>query len=175
MVVEFQPVIVHVYTSIYCVIIFATTLPETLRMANQPLGILGLDLNWPFLVLFSGLFGIFLVPFTGFHTNQLMQNRTTIESYERSNFIMGHRRNRDVLTSRYFNAWNLGRKQVLYVYQTGENVMQVLGPKVSDWFTPTGKPEGDGTTFPLSSYAYDTLVEDEELPDGGQDRDLEQQ
>ena len=26
-----------VYTSIYCVIIFATTLPETLRMANQPL------------------------------------------------------------------------------------------------------------------------------------------
>ena len=35
--------------------------------------------------------------------------------------------------------------------------------------------EGDGTTFPLSSYAYDTLVEDEELTDGGRDRDLEQQ
>lgn len=35
--------------------------------------------------------------------------------------------------------------------------------------------EGDGTTFPLSSYAYDTLVEDEELPGGGRERDLEQQ
>ncbi|KAI9289162.1 DHHC palmitoyltransferase-domain-containing protein [Umbelopsis sp. AD052] len=151
-----------VYCSIYCVIIFATTLPETLRMVNQPLGLFGLDINWPFLVFFSGLFGLFLVPFTGFHTNQLMQNRTTIESYERSNFIMGHRRNRDVLTSRYFNAWNLGRK---------ENVMQVLGPKVSHWFIPTGKPEGDGSTYPLSSYAYDTLVEDEDISD----RDLERQ
>jgi hypothetical protein len=72
-------------------------------------GIFALDLNWPFLVFFSGLFGLFLVPFTVFHTNQILQNRTTIESYERSNFIMGHRRNRDVLSSRYFNAWNLGK------------------------------------------------------------------
>ncbi|KAG2180360.1 hypothetical protein INT44_003362, partial [Umbelopsis vinacea] len=165
-----------VYCSLYCVIIFATTLPETLRMVNQPLGLFGLDINWPFLVFFSGLFGLFLVPFTGFHTNQLMQNRTTIESYERSNFIMGHRRNRDVLTSRYFNAWNLGRKQVFYVYQLDE--FQHSNPTLkgecyagarTQSFTLTFNREGDGSTYPLSSYAYDTLVEDEDVSD----RDLE--
>ncbi|KAG2183767.1 hypothetical protein INT43_006778 [Umbelopsis isabellina] len=96
--------------SLYCIVVFSTALPETIRVWNSPMGILALDLNWPFLVLFSGLFGMFLIPFTIFHTNQLMTNRTTVELYERSNYSMGSRRNRDVLTSRFFNAWNLGYK-----------------------------------------------------------------
>jgi hypothetical protein len=78
-----------------------------------------------------------------------------------------------------------------------ENIAQVLGSDRKRWFLPVGIPqvssfssfersneimsvtdqsfdsEGDGASFPLSSYAYDTLIEEEVVSDD--ERDLEQQ
>lgn len=77
-----------------------------------------------------------------------------------------------------------------------ENIAQVLGSDRKRWFLPVGIPqvssfssfersneimsvtdqlfdsEGDGASFPLSSYAYDTLIEEVVSDD---ERDLEQQ
>ncbi|KAI9022942.1 DHHC palmitoyltransferase-domain-containing protein [Phycomyces nitens] len=138
-----------VFATFLCVFIFSTTLPPTIRVLNQPLSIFGLDFNWVLLVFVSVIFGIFLIPFTLFHTRQLFKNRTTIEFYEKSNFKLGRNRGRhDVMRSKYFNPWDLGTKA---------NIEQVLGPNWMTWFLPIGQPKGNGHQFPINKYAYDTL------------------
>ncbi|KAI8144513.1 DHHC palmitoyltransferase-domain-containing protein [Fennellomyces sp. T-0311] len=120
------------YASFLCTYIFCTTLPPTIIMLNGPMSIFGLDLNWPVLLFISGIFGLFLIPFSIFHTRQILKNRTTIEFYEKANFRLGSVNGRvDVMRSRYFNPWDLGVKQ---------NFMQVMGPNPTKWFLPVGKP-----------------------------------
>ncbi|KAI8971065.1 DHHC palmitoyltransferase-domain-containing protein [Pilobolus umbonatus] len=144
------------YASIYCIYIFSTILPYIISQLNEPLGVLGLNINWILMIFISGLFGLFLVPFTCFHTRQICKNRTTIEFYEKSNYKLGRPRHGrvDIMRSKYFNPWDIG---------TRKNVEQVLGKPSWNLLLPLGKPIGDGTFFPLSAYAYDTLgAEDQE-------------
>lgn len=142
-----------VYASIYCVYVFATTLPPTIIQVNGPMSILGLNLNWALLIFISGIFGLFLVPFTCYHTRQLCKNRSTIEYYEKANYRMGGGSSRDIMRSKYFNPWDIG---------TRKNIEQVLG-KGPFWqkILPIGKSLGDGSSFPINSYAYDTLGTDD--------------
>lgn len=120
-----------VYASAYCLFIFSTTLPPTIIQLNGPMSILGLNLNWALLVFISGIFGLFLVPFTLFHTRQLCKNRTTIEYYEKANYRLGGSRSRDIMRSQYFNPWDVG---------TGKNIEQVLGKHKWGRLLPIGKP-----------------------------------
>ncbi|ORY90029.1 DHHC palmitoyltransferase-domain-containing protein [Syncephalastrum racemosum] len=138
------------YASLVCIYTFSTTLPPTIDMLNAPLSIFGLDFNWPVLVFVSAIFGMFLVPFTLFHTRQIFKNRTTIEFYEKANFRMGRsRRGRpDIMRSKYFNPWDMGSR---------ENFEQVMGKNPSRWFLPVGLPRGTGYHFPINDYAYSTL------------------
>jgi hypothetical protein len=119
-----------VYASLYCVYVFATTLPPTIDQANGPLSILGLNLNCALLVFISCVFGLFLVPFTLFHTRQLCKNRTTIEFYEKSNYRLGSGNRIDIMRSKYFNPWDLG---------TRKNIEQVLGKDLWKMVIPIGK------------------------------------
>ncbi|KAI7894937.1 DHHC palmitoyltransferase-domain-containing protein [Mucor mucedo] len=142
-----------VYASMYCVFVFGASLPPTLIQASGPMSILGLNLNCALLVFISGIFGLFLVPFTIFHTRQLCKNRTTIEYYEKANYRLGNNNNRvDIMRSKYFNPWDLG---------TRKNVQQVLGKDLIRRFIPIGKAVGDGSSFPINNYAYDTLGADD--------------
>ncbi|CAO3621412.1 unnamed protein product [Cunninghamella echinulata] len=146
-----------VYGALFCIYVFATTLPPTIAVLNEPMGIFNIDFNWLFLLFASGVFGIFLTPFSMFHTRQLFKNRTTIEFYEKSNFRLGRHRHGsasprghlDIMRSKYFNPWDLG---------TRSNIEQVLGKNYITWFLPIGSPSGDGCHFPLNSYAYNTLA-----------------
>lgn len=116
----------------YCVFVFGASLPPTLIQASGPMSILGLNLNCALLVFISGIFGIFLVPFTLFHTRQLCKNRTTIEYYEKANYRLGgnsHSRV-DIMRSKYFNPWDLG---------TQKNIEQVLGKDLIKRVIPIGK------------------------------------
>ncbi|KAI8372363.1 DHHC palmitoyltransferase-domain-containing protein [Choanephora cucurbitarum] len=138
------------YSSLYCIYIFSTTLPPSIQQVNGPMSILGLSIHWALLVFISGLFGLFLVPFTLFHTRQLCKNRTTIEFYEKSNFRLGRK---DVMRSKYFNPWDVG---------TRKNIEQVFGRDMRLWWLPLpSKIHGDGTCFPINTYAYDTLGADD--------------
>jgi hypothetical protein len=124
-----------VYASFYCIFVFSTTLPIAIIQANGPLSILGLNLNCALLVFISGIFGLFLVPFTIFHTRQLCKNRTTIEFYEKANYRLGsasanNRRAADIMRSKYFNPWDLG---------TRKNIEQVLGKDLWKMVLPIGK------------------------------------
>ncbi|KAI8886340.1 zf-DHHC-domain-containing protein [Backusella circina FSU 941] len=148
-----------VYASLYCVFVFATALPPTIYKLNEPMSVFGLDLNWPILVFIAGIFGLFLVPFTLFHTRQLCKNRTTIEFYEKANYRMGNNKLNgrvDILRSKYFNPWDIG---------TRKNIEQVLGRGTWQKLLPIGKPLGDGISYPINAYAYDTLGADEEEMD----------
>ncbi|RUS26420.1 hypothetical protein BC938DRAFT_470792 [Jimgerdemannia flammicorona] len=147
-----------VYGSIYCVFVAVTVVPPLLEVINVPMGVLQLDFNWAFLVMISGMFGLFLVPFTIFHTRQLLSNRTTIETYERAHYRMSERPRRagpdnGVTTSKHLNVWDLGTKR---------NFMEVMGPEPKLWFIPINNSEGDGLTFPLNAYAYDVLDDEED-------------
>ncbi|KAI9248740.1 DHHC palmitoyltransferase-domain-containing protein [Sporodiniella umbellata] len=115
-----------VYASLYCLWIFITCLPPTIRIVNE--NILELDVNLVLMVFVSGIFGLFLIPFTLFHTRQLFKNRTTIEFYEKSNFMLGRN---DVMRTRYFNPWDIG---------TRKNIEQVLGRTKLEMFIPIGQP-----------------------------------
>lgn len=89
----------------------------TLILLQQ--GVLQMDFNWAFLVLISGIFGLFLVPFTIFHTYQLLSNRTTIETYERAHYRLGDRPRRgdpdnEITTSKHLNIWDLGKRLVWF-------------------------------------------------------------
>ncbi|CDS05482.1 hypothetical protein LRAMOSA08010 [Lichtheimia ramosa] len=138
------------YASLLCLYVFLTTLPPTIDMVNGPMSIFGLDFNWPLLLFISGIFGLFLLPFTIFHTRQILKNRTTIETYEKANFKMGRSRNGrvDIMRNRHFNPWDLGYKQ---------NFRQVMGNNPMTWFLPMGRPQGQGNYFPINEYAYNTL------------------
>ncbi|RUS20461.1 hypothetical protein BC937DRAFT_95162 [Endogone sp. FLAS-F59071] len=155
-----------IYGSIYCVYVMATVVPPLVEIINVPMGVLHMDFNWAFLVLISGIFGLFLVPFTIFHTHQLLSNRTTIETYERAHYRLGDRPRRghpdnEITTSKHLNIWDLGKRK---------NFMQVMGPEPKLWFIPINNSEGDGLTFPLNGYAYDALSTNVE-----EDDDHEQQ
>ncbi|ORX60605.1 zf-DHHC-domain-containing protein [Hesseltinella vesiculosa] len=145
-----------VYGALLCVYTLATTLPPTIAILQQPMGILNIDFNYVFLAFTAGVFALFLVPFSLFHTRQLCKNRTTIEFYEKANFRLGHaspsRTRSDIMRSKYFNPWDLG---------TRANVEQVLGKNPWQWFLPIGQPMGNGCQYPLSTYAYNTLAIDE--------------
>ncbi|KAI8380103.1 DHHC palmitoyltransferase-domain-containing protein [Blakeslea trispora] len=112
------------YSSVYCIYVFSTTLPPSIEQANGPMSILGLSIHWALLVFISALFGLFLIPFTLFHTRQLCKNRTTIEFYEKSNFKLGRH---DVMRSKYFNPWDIG---------TRKNIEQVFGRDKAQWWLP---------------------------------------
>ncbi|CEP14556.1 hypothetical protein [Parasitella parasitica] len=86
---------------------------------------------------------------------QLCKNRSTIEYYEKTNYRMGGASSRDIMRSKYFNPWDIG---------TRKNIEQVLG-KGSLWqkLLPIGKTLGDGSSFPINSYAYDTLATDDTI------------
>ncbi|KAI8097155.1 DHHC palmitoyltransferase-domain-containing protein [Halteromyces radiatus] len=150
-----------VYGSLFCIYVFATTLPPTIAIMQQPMGILAIDFNWLFLCFVSAVFGLFLIPFSLFHTRQLCKNRTTIEFYEKANYRLGSRQRRrngrhqmmDIMRSKYFNPWDLG---------TRSNIEQVLGRSPMTWFLPIGAPLGNGWHYPLNNYAYDTLAVDED-------------
>ncbi|ORE15431.1 hypothetical protein BCV71DRAFT_245216 [Rhizopus microsporus] len=58
----------------------------------------------------------------------LKMDQTTIEFYEKSNFMLGRN---DVMRSKYFNPWDLGYKK---------NIQQVLGKNKWTMFLPIGKP-----------------------------------
>ncbi|KAI9317739.1 DHHC palmitoyltransferase-domain-containing protein [Dichotomocladium elegans] len=133
------------YATLLCVYIFCATLPPTIAVVNGPLSIFGLDLNWPFLLFVSGIFGLFLIPFTLFHTRQLLKNRTTIEFYEKSSFKLGRGRNGrvDVMRNKHFNPWDMGTRQ---------NFVQVMGTNPLKWFLPVGRPSGNGSAFPINEY-----------------------
>ncbi len=123
-----------VYASIYCIYVFTTTLPITIQQVNGPMSILGLNLNCGLLVFISGIFGLFLTPFTIFHTRQLCKNRTTIEYYEKTNYKLGgnnssHRRV-DIMRSKYFNPWDIG---------TRKNIEQVMGKDLWKMMIPIGR------------------------------------
>lgn len=119
-----------VYASLYCLYVFSTTLPITIIQANGPLSILGLNINCALLVFISGIFGLFLIPFTIFHTRQLCKNRTTIEFYEKANYRLGTTGSRDIMRSKYFNPWDLG---------TRKNIEQVLGKQFWKMILPIGR------------------------------------
>ncbi|CAO3610839.1 unnamed protein product [Cunninghamella blakesleeana] len=150
-----------IYGALFCIYVFATALPPTINVLNEPMGIFNIDFNWLFLLFASGVFGIFLTPFSMFHTRQLFKNRTTIEFYEKSNFKLGRHRHGsasprghlDIMRSKYFNPWDLGARS---------NIEQVLGNNYWSWILPIGSPVGDGCNFPLNSYAYNTLAVDDD-------------
>ncbi|CAO3598381.1 unnamed protein product [Absidia cylindrospora] len=157
-----------VYGSLFCIYVFATTLPPTIDVMKQPMGVLAIDFNWLFLCFVSAVFGLFLTPFSLFHTRQLCKNRTTIEFYEKANYRLGSTRWRqqrgsgarrqmmDIMRSKYFNPWDLGMRS---------NVEQVLGKSPMTWFIPIGAPSGNGYYYPLNNYAYDTLAMDDDDDD----------
>ncbi|KAI8075019.1 DHHC palmitoyltransferase-domain-containing protein [Gongronella butleri] len=147
-----------VYGALFCLYTLGTTLPPTIDILQQPMGILNVDFNYIFLCFAAGVFGLFLVPFSLFHARQLCKNRTTIEFYEKANYRLGKRTNggryqSDIMRSKYFNPWDLG---------TRANVEQVMGANPWRWFIPVGQPLGNGCQYPLSTYAYNTLAIDEE-------------
>ncbi|KAI9480272.1 MAG: DHHC palmitoyltransferase-domain-containing protein [Benjaminiella poitrasii] len=152
-----------VYATLYCLVLFATTLPALIGQLSNVITVeMTTLIHWVVLVFLSGIFGIFLVPFSLFHTRQLCKNRTTIEYYEKANYRLGRR---DVMRSKYFNPWDIG---------TRKNVEQVLGK--GPWWTKMipiqydqeQQALGNGTCFPINTYAYETLgvndVDDDDAP-----------
>ncbi|KAK9761401.1 palmitoyltransferase for Vac8p [Basidiobolus ranarum] len=133
------------YGSLYCTFICLTTLPPLIHLLYLENGFMLLDVHWVFLVLAGGLFSICLIGFTGFHTSMILNNLTTIETYQKHNYKIDG----EPSSHKYVNLFDLGKRR---------NFMQVLGPKWQLWFIPVYNSMGDGSSYPLNSYAYSTLT-----------------
>ncbi|ORX85493.1 zf-DHHC-domain-containing protein [Basidiobolus meristosporus CBS 931.73] len=135
------------YGALYCTFVCLTTLPPLFHLLSLEDGIFLLSIHWVFLILAGGLFSICLIGFTGFHTSMILNNVTTIETYQKHNYkIEG-----ESAAQKYVNLFDLGKRR---------NFMQVMGPKWQLWFIPVFNSIGDGISYPLNSYAYSTLTSD---------------
>ncbi|RIB21682.1 DHHC palmitoyltransferase-domain-containing protein, partial [Gigaspora rosea] len=138
-----------VWGTIYCFFVTFATLPPTIQYAQSSYeAIISLDLNWSFLILIGGIFGLCLIGFAVYHTSLLFSNQTTLESLTKHNYKI--KDDGDVTTSKFLNLFDIGKRA---------NFIQVMGPEWYFWFIPIGNSLGDGRSWPLNSYKYSTLCE----------------
>ncbi|KAI9230572.1 MAG: DHHC palmitoyltransferase-domain-containing protein [Piptocephalis tieghemiana] len=117
----------------YCTWCALAILPPLYEVLSTDPEIELVDINWIFLILGGGLFGICLWGFAGFHVHMVFNNRTTIEGFQQ------HRYRRD-LGNNAENLFDLGWR---------DNWKQVMGNDRLLWFIPIANPLGDGRTFPI--------------------------
>lgn len=85
-------------------------------------------------LLLSGLLGLLLTPFLGFHLWLLAKNMTTIEFCEK----------RSGSSNGYQSPYDIG----LY-----SNIASIFGDDWRHWPLPIGAPTGEGTVFPVAAWA----------------------
>ncbi|KAL1916650.1 uncharacterized protein VTP21DRAFT_5354 [Calcarisporiella thermophila] len=138
--------------AIYCLwCCIATIFPCWEVILDPTIGLLNLSIHWILMVFLGFALGVGLIGFTAFHTRLLLANRTTIESFERTNYRVGH--TSEVTRSRYLNLFDIGWRQ---------NWVQVMGPRWWLWLLPVYTTLGDGRKFPLCKYGYQTVNGSEE-------------
>jgi len=123
--------------AVYCLFILSVTLPHLVYAFNEPRDAIPVDVQWVFLALASGIFGVSLVGFSIFHSWLMSRNMTTIESFQRQRYRGD--------TSRQLereNLFDLGSKR--------KNFEQVLGANVMLWFLPIKTTQGNGVAFPTN-------------------------
>ncbi|RHZ77758.1 hypothetical protein Glove_173g12 [Diversispora epigaea] len=97
-----------------------------------------LDLNISFLILAGGVFSIGLFGFLIYHTNLILNNRTTLESLKYGD--------------KGENIFDLGKKA---------NFIQVMGPTWYLWFFPIRNSSGDGKSWPVNYEKFNKLYNSE--------------
>ncbi|KAJ1864172.1 palmitoyltransferase for Vac8p [Coemansia sp. RSA 989] len=94
-----------------------------------------------FIMMLAGSFSVCLIGFGGFHAYLLLNNLTTIESYESNKFRYAQ--------GNSANLFDLGSKR---------NFLQVFGNSWPHWFVPTRTSLGDGVKYPINFEAYNLTV-----------------
>ncbi|KAJ2852127.1 palmitoyltransferase for Vac8p [Coemansia brasiliensis] len=94
-----------------------------------------------FIMMLAGSFSVCLIGFGGFHVYLLLNNITTIESYESNKFRYAQ--------GSSANLFDLGCKR---------NFQQVFGNSWPHWFVPTRTSLGDGVKYPINFEAYNLTV-----------------
>lgn len=133
--------------ALYCLFIAAATLPAILRSMSTDWNgeFPALDIQWAFLILCGGLFGISLLAFSAYHIHLILSNQTTIESYQKHNY----RSQGGLAPARHVNVFDIGRKR---------NFKQVMGERWYLWFIPISNSLGNGIIYPLNSNSYSALA-----------------
>ncbi|CAO3694808.1 unnamed protein product [Umbelopsis ramanniana] len=142
-----------VYTSLYSLWVFATTLPTVVdAVAKRGFDI---DVHWIVTIVFAFLFGFLLLAFSCVHGYYILTNSTTIESisdrpyYLRVDFDRSGYSHQIVATDIGEKLWGLGY---------AENWRSVMGNSVAGWFFPIRNVLGNGFTYPFNPDVYDKTV-----------------
>jgi len=99
------------------------------------------------MLVMCSVFGIGMLAFAGAHYRMLMQNKSTLESFDEYR-IMDIRKKKGIRT-KYRHVYDVG-------YKT--NFQQVFGRDMLLWFIPVFTSIGDGCDFPKANY----FLEEEE-------------
>ncbi|KAJ1897120.1 palmitoyltransferase for Vac8p [Kickxella alabastrina] len=136
------------YTMLYCLATFISTLVYFLRLFSGPLGT-DVALEVVIMCILSGPFTLCLMGFGGYHIYLMLVNLTTIESYERNTFRLANDQNSTGM-SKKVNLFDVGMKK---------NFVQLFGTHWTQWLVPTASTMGDGVRFPISFEAYNELCQ----------------
>ncbi|KAJ1849446.1 palmitoyltransferase for Vac8p [Coemansia sp. RSA 2703] len=134
------------YAALYCLGSFISSLVFFIRLFTTTLGDEGVMIEMMILCVLAGSFSLCLLGFTGYHIYLLVQNQTTIESYESNTFRLPNEESR--VKSKKVNLFDVGTKK---------NFVQVFGARWTHWFIPTPTTTGDGIRFPISFEGYNEL------------------
>lgn len=93
-----------------------------------------------FLAVIGAVFSLSLGAFTGIHTHYILNNLTTIESFEKHRYKASIRHLDDGQRARYMNVFDLGRSH---------NWRLVMGRDWRWWFLPIATTPGTGIVFPM--------------------------
>lgn len=104
----------------------------------------GVFINWMILTVIAIVMGIALAVFMGFTVYQLVNNVSTIESYD-FNHVRGRRGGTDPGN---VNIWDIGRRR---------NVEAYMGGSWWQWCVPVAVGHGDGLQFPVNGAALEQL------------------
>ncbi|KAJ2224537.1 palmitoyltransferase for Vac8p [Coemansia sp. RSA 1722] len=136
-----------IYATLYCSLVFVTTLVFFIRLMSQSLDDEYVYLEMIILMILSGPFSLCVGGFSGYHIYLLVRNETTLESYERNTFRLPGQSGGSARSNKT-NLFNVGAKK---------NFLQVFGHRKLHWFFPTPTTVGDGIRFPISFESYNEL------------------
>lgn len=132
----------YVFTSL---VLFYGVSSETLLDIHQG----STSIQVVFLAVVGLVFGLGLAGFSMMHIHFVLNNKTTLESFERNRY-------KDVVDLRngYVNLFDLGKQ---------ENWREVMGADWRLWFIPVRTTRGNGLSFRYNQEAYETLLQRVEM------------